>query len=147
MARSIETTVHVAAVADELWREIGGFGAVGHWHPTLPKVETKVTGQIRGIRHTPGTVRDRLSVLEVSPEQHYYRCTMQSTPLPVADYVGELRIEGDGNQSSWSARVYGVIRRRRESHRHDSGFSQVRPEECAIVLWRSLNLKEAFSTR
>jgi hypothetical protein len=146
MARSIETTVHVAAGADELWREIGGFGAVGHWHPMLPKVETKATGQTRWIRHTSrdGT-RQVERLLEVSPEQHYYRCTMQSTPLPVADYVGELRIEGDGNQSSWSARVYGAIRRRRESHRHDSGFSQVRPEECAIVPWRSLHLKEALS--
>jgi hypothetical protein len=55
MARSIETTVHVAAGADELWREIGGFGAVGHWHPMLPKVETKATGQT-GLR---GRVADR----------------------------------------------------------------------------------------
>jgi hypothetical protein len=44
--------------------------------------------------------------MDVEPEQHRYRYKMESTPLPVGNYVGEFRIESDAEHESsvvWAA--------------------------------------------
>ena len=106
MTRIIES-VRVAQRPGALWREIGGFGAVGQWHPLLARVATD--GESAGSRRTAegqDGSRQIERLLEASPEKHFYRYRMESGGMPVRDYVGELRIEDDGDSGStvvWEA--------------------------------------------
>jgi hypothetical protein len=106
MARVTEK-VRIPMDPDLLWENIGGFGAVGIWHPMLAKVEVQreELGAVRTAHGRDGTTYvERL--VDVEPEQHRYRYKMESTPLPVGNYVGEFRIESDDEHESsvvWAA--------------------------------------------
>ena len=108
MTKIVET-VRIAEDPDTLWREIGEFGAVGHWHPMLAKVDSEGDreGALRMAEGRDGSRQtERQRLLEMAPEHHRYRYRMEITALPVRDYVGELRVEGNADQTStvkWSA--------------------------------------------
>lgn len=89
----IVETVRVGQPADTLWKKIGGFGAVGPWHP----------------------MSERL--LEFMPEQRFYRYGMETTPMPVRDYAAEFRIEGDSRDASTVRRTRSSSRAARASTR------------------------------
>ena len=83
----------VAAEPDRVWRDVGSFQGVGGWHPWLSSV--------RGHGESPGSIRiasagdgepqvERL--LAADPDERFYRYTIESTPMPVAGYVGEFRV-------------------------------------------------------
>lgn len=107
MTTRIIESVRVAAAPAPLWREIGSFGAVGRWHPLLARVD--IEGERAGCRRTAegrDGSRQVEQLLESSPEDHFYRYRMEATGMPVRDYVGELRVEHDGDSGStvvWSA--------------------------------------------
>lgn len=106
MTKIVETA-HVGAPAAALWRDIGGFGAVGDWHPMLAKVTTEGEGEgaVRMAEGRDGT-RQTERLLESSLEQRFYRYRMESGPTPVRGYVAELRVEDNGDGTStvvWSA--------------------------------------------
>jgi mxaD protein len=108
MTKIVETA-HVGAPAAALWRDIGGFGAVADWHPMLARVTTEGEGEgegaLRMVEGRDGT-RQTERLLESSPEQRFYRYKMESGPMPVRDYVAELRVEDNGDGTStvvWSA--------------------------------------------
>ena len=106
MTRIVET-VRVGTPAGGLWRKIGRFGAVGDWHPMLAKVtsEGERKGALRWIEGRDGS-RQTERLLESSSEQRFYRYRMESSPMPVRDYVAELRVEDNGDGTStvvWSA--------------------------------------------
>jgi mxaD protein len=93
--------------AESAWRAVGDFGAVGHWHPMLAEVrsEGNTTGARRHVTATDGSKQvERLDSYD--PQRHCYRYHMESTGLPVRDYVAEFRIDGDGrhhSKATWSA--------------------------------------------
>lgn len=106
MTKIVETA-HVGAPAAALWRDIGGFGAVGDWHPMLARVRTEGEGEgaLRIVEGRDGT-RQTERLLENSREHRFYRYKMESGPMPVRDYVAELRVEDNGDGTStvvWSA--------------------------------------------
>lgn len=107
MTTRIIESVRVAEAPEALWHEIGGFGAVGKWHPLLARVDCE--GERTGCRRTAegqDGSRQVERLLEASSDGHFYRYTMESTGMPVRDYVGELRVENDGDSGStvvWSA--------------------------------------------
>ena len=106
MTKIVET-VRIAEDPDTLWREIVEFGAVGDWHPMLAKVDSEGDreGALRMAEGRDGS-RQTERLLEMAPEHHRYRYRMEITALPVRDYVGELRVEGNADQTStvkWSA--------------------------------------------
>lgn len=100
------TRIPMNAVA--LWRETGAFGAVGDWHPMLEDVDSEgdVAGATRTARAADGSTQvERLRAFDAN--RHVYHYTMESTALPVRDYVGEFRIDDNGDGTStvtWSAR-------------------------------------------
>jgi len=104
----IVESVHIADDARDLWCQIGEFGAVGRWHPMLAKVESE--GDRAGCRRVAETrdgSRQTERLLEFAREQHFYRYRMESTALPVRNYIGEFRVEDCADQTSnvvWSAR-------------------------------------------
>jgi len=103
----ITETVHISKGADALWRDIGHFGAVGDWHPMVARVHTQggPEGTIRLAESRDGSKQvERL--LEAAPGERHYRYKMETTPLPVSDYVGEFRVDDNGDGTStiaWSA--------------------------------------------
>ena len=77
--------------------------------------------------------------MDVEPEQHRYRYKMESTPLPVGNYVGEFRIESDAEHESsvvWAAdfevtkgdeaKTVGAVRQ----------FLEIGARSIACGLWR-----------
>jgi mxaD protein len=106
MTKIVET-VRVAEDPDTLWREIGEFGAVGNWHPMLAKVDSEGDreGSLRMAEGRDGS-RQTERLLQMAPEHHLYRYRMELSALPVRDYIGELRVEGNPDHTStvkWSA--------------------------------------------
>ena len=105
-------TVQIPMEADALWRRIGGFVAVGHWHPMLASVESEGDreGATRTARAQDGSTQvERLQ--HIDERRHVYRYVMESTALPVRDYVGEFRIDDNGDGTStvvWSAQFEPV---------------------------------------
>lgn len=99
MARA-EATARVATGSAALWQEIGSFQGVGEWHPMLDRVEGEgeQPGALRTAYSAGGEQVERLR--EVDADQHWHRYTMESSPLPVANYTAELRVVDAGDASS-----------------------------------------------
>ena len=97
----VEVIAKVPVKADALWQEIGSFQGVAHWHPMLEKVE--------GEGEQPGAIRipeskdghkqiERLR--EISLVRHFMRYEIVSSPMPIKNYVAELRVADNGDGSS-----------------------------------------------
>ena len=97
----IAEIAQVGEPAGEVWERIGGFGGVGEWHPMLAEV-TSAGEEIGSLRRTKArngaTSIERL--IDRSPEKRFYRYRILSTPLPVRNYVGELRVDDNGDGTS-----------------------------------------------
>lgn len=102
-----EATAEVPVDVDTLWQLIGTFQGVDGWHPMLTAVEGD--GEEPGARRTATTADGSQQVErlhEVAPTEHRYTYVMESTGMPVADYVAQLSAQpADRNNTSvrWSA--------------------------------------------
>src|SRR5262249_47240260 len=99
--------VSIARNAEALWQEIGSFGGIGKWHPLLDRVES--TGERAGSRRT-AHAKDGSEQVELlqqtKPHQHVYRYTIERSALPIKGYVGEFKIDDNGDGTStvtWSS--------------------------------------------
>lgn len=104
---NVVESIHVAEDADGLWQEIGKFGAIGRWHPMLAKVESEGerAGSLRTAEGRDGS-RQTERLLEMAPDQRFYRYRTESSQLPIRDYMAELRVEDNRDGTSmvvWSA--------------------------------------------
>ena len=99
-------SVPIATNADSLWRKIGAFGAIGTWHPLLEKVESE--GEHEGSRRTAKATdgsRQVERLQEAKPNERRYRYSIESTGMPIKNYVSELRVDDDGagmSKVTWS---------------------------------------------
>ena len=97
----------VAMNADALWQAIGSFAAIGDWHPMMEKVEAngENKGSTRRLQLVGGAqILERLE--EVSPTERLYRYSILQSPLPIKDYVSEIRVKDNGDGTStveWSS--------------------------------------------
>jgi mxaD protein len=105
--QAVVERIHVAKDPDLLWQQIGKFASVGEWHPMLIRVDSD--GEHEGSSRT-ATAKDGSRqterLIELSPARHFYRYRMKFTPMPVRNYTGELRIDGNPDRTStvvWSA--------------------------------------------
>lgn len=99
--REIRETAHVGEPAGEVWEAIGGFGAIGSWHPMLAKVTTEGegVGALRRAKSIDGATSIERQT-ERSSANRFYRYKILSTALPVRDYDGELRVNDNGDGTS-----------------------------------------------
>ena len=86
-------TAEVAAPADEIWKLVGRFDRLGEWHPLVAHCDARSgnKGAVRRSRLVDGgTIEDRLEHL--SDEERVCLYSVVSSPLPVANWVAEIRI-------------------------------------------------------
>ena len=97
----------VAMNADALWQAMGSFAAIGQWHPMMEKVESEGEnkGSIRTLQLIGGAkLVERLE--EISPRERLYRYSIIESPLPITNYVSEIRVKDNGDGTStveWSS--------------------------------------------
>jgi mxaD protein len=97
----VEATVEVPVGADALWHEIGSFQGVGRWHPMLTKVEGE--GEQPGSIRMPESANGHKNVerlREINATQHFMRYDILSSPMPIKDFVVELRVADNGDGTS-----------------------------------------------
>ncbi|MEK0081931.1 SRPBCC family protein [Benzoatithermus flavus] len=102
----ITMSTPVAASPDMLWQAIGAFTAIGDWHPLVEKVESEgeYKGSTRTLQLGGARIVERLE--EVSPTERLYRYSIVDSPLPIRNYVAEIRVKDNGDGSStveWSS--------------------------------------------
>jgi mxaD protein len=96
----------VAMNADQLWQAVGAFAAIGKWHPMMEKVDSEGEnkGSLRTLQLIGGAkLVERLE--EISPTERLYRYSLLESPLPISDYVSEIRVKDNGDGTStveWS---------------------------------------------
>lgn len=103
----VNMSTALAANADNLWKSIGGFGAIADWHPAIEKAD--LTGKTKGSVRTlhlvgGGVITEKLE--ELSDDERVYRYSITESPLPVANYSAEIRVKDNGDGSStveWSS--------------------------------------------
>lgn len=101
---SMKTQLPVSA--DKLWQLIGQFNGVAEWHPAIEKSELEEDGKVRRLTLVGGgSIVERLE--RVDDNEHRYRYSILESPLPVADYVAEIRVhpdeQGVGSTIEWSS--------------------------------------------
>ncbi|HEY5720412.1 MAG TPA: SRPBCC family protein [Gammaproteobacteria bacterium] len=75
----------------EVWELLGKFNALPDWHPAVQRSELEEGGHVRRLSLLGGgEIVERLEKLD--DQQHAYRYRIESSPLPVADYVAEIRV-------------------------------------------------------
>ncbi len=75
----------------EVWKLIGGFNALPEWHPAVASSALEEGGSVRRLALAGGgEIVERLERLDDS--EHVYRYAIESSPLPVANYVAEIRV-------------------------------------------------------
>ena len=100
----VSMTTDLAASADEVWRLIGGFNALPDWHPAVEQSELTEEGQTRTLSLAGGgRIVEKLEAVDDGARTYSY--TIDSGPLPVANYRAEITVrEGEnGCEVEWSS--------------------------------------------
>ncbi len=102
----VTMTTQAPVSADKLWELIGQFNGLPNWHPAIEKSELEEDGKVRRLTLVGGgSIVERLE--RVDDNEHLYRYSILESPLPVADYVAEIRVrqneEGTGSTIEWSS--------------------------------------------
>lgn len=93
--------------AARLWEVVGGFNALPTWHPAVEtsELEGDGKGSLRKVRIVGGgEVVERLESLNET--ERVYAYSIVNGPLPVANYVSELRVKDNRDGTStleWSS--------------------------------------------
>lgn len=100
----VQRMVSLSRPPEDVWAEIGGFGAQAHWHPSVAEIEEV---ELDGAPHRHVTLADGTVLLErlIDTGPHHYTCTLIDGPLPVDDYRSTLSCvaEPGGCHVFWSA--------------------------------------------
>src|SRR3954468_18858393 len=95
--REIKETAEIKVDTDTLWKEVGGFGAVGDWHPMLQRVDIAADGsEATRIAHGKDGSEQVERLTHIDPSKHVYQYTMERSALPVCNYVGRFQLEPVG---------------------------------------------------
>jgi len=90
---------------EKLWDTIGGFNALPDWHPAVESSTLEEGGTVRRLALVGGgEIVERLE--KKNDEEYTYSYSIESSPLPVANYTGTLSIHSDddgGSEVRWSS--------------------------------------------
>lgn len=101
----VSMSTKLGASTDQVWQMIGGFNTLPDWHPAIEKSELTDEGQERRLSLAGGgTIIERLE--HVDEKERLYSYTIESGPLPVANYRATIRVQDEGNGTcsvDWSS--------------------------------------------
>jgi len=101
----VAMSTHLPMSVDDVWKLIGQFNALPEWLPPVESSELEEGGKMRRLSlFGGGEIVERLERLD--DEQHRYRYSIQSSPLPITNYVAELHVVEDaegGCTVEWSS--------------------------------------------
>jgi hypothetical protein len=102
----VSSSTHLNVPAEKVWELIGQFNALADWHPAFEKSELEQGGKVRRLSLVGGgTIVERLE--RIDDETFRYRYSIVDSPLPVANYVSELKVvkdeSGTGCRVEWSS--------------------------------------------
>lgn len=96
-AADVEESVILNSSVSSVWKLVGNFNGINQWHPAVR--ESEQDGDVRLL-----TLRDGGHIREVQlahdDEHHLYRYRMDQSPLPVAGYKAEIRLETVANNKT-----------------------------------------------
>ncbi len=103
---TVNSKTHLHVPAEKVWQFIGQFKRFADWHPAVEKSELEQGGKVRRVSLVGGgTIVERLE--RTDDETFTYRYSIVDSPLPVTNYVSELRVvkdeSGKGCQVEWSS--------------------------------------------
>ncbi len=105
-ALDVKRTVDVAASPEAVWKTVGDFCGIAHWHPAIEKCEiskkdgaTFRTLSLKG----GGTILEKQTAWDDKSKTYSY--TIEESPLPVANYKATLSAEpkGSGSAITWTS--------------------------------------------
>jgi len=107
----VHRSMVIDAPIDVVWAAIRRFDGVGDWNPGVARVwmESGAPTEVGGVRHIElpdgGLIVETL--LGHSDADHHYRYRIDESPLPVAGYEAEHRLQevtvGGRTFSTWTA--------------------------------------------
>jgi hypothetical protein len=102
----VSMSLDLGVPADKVWDLIGGFNALPDWHPAVEKseIEGEGKGSVRTLHLAGGgTITERLEQLDDAGKVYSY--SILSSPLPVANYTGTIRLEDgpSGCKVTWES--------------------------------------------
>jgi len=108
MTVEVERKVVVPAPVEEVWREVGDFGAIRSWHPAIATCDVERNGPAiyRHLRtHDGGEFLEREIAEHDEVTDHSYAYEIVSSPLPVSNYQSVFRVlpHDDGTRVEWSS--------------------------------------------
>lgn len=81
---------------EDVWQLIGKFNALPDWHPAIKSSELEQGGKVRRLALVGGgELVERLERLD--DNEHVYRYSIESSPLPLANYVAEIHVTENGS--------------------------------------------------
>lgn len=105
-AASVSQKIEIAAAPDKVWAAIGSFCDIGSWLPIVAKCELTEAGgkKVRTLTTGDGGVLvETLERWDNAGMSYTYR--IQSSPLPIANYISTIKVSGKGKASmvEWSS--------------------------------------------
>ncbi len=100
----LQRMLSLPAEADDVWREIGGFGAIADWHPWIDRVEVvEIEGRLHRHLHMADGELYLERLIEEGPR--FYTYALVESGLPVDDHRATLSCvpEKQGCHVFWSA--------------------------------------------
>jgi hypothetical protein len=90
---------------EDVWQLVGKFNALPDWHPAIKSSELEQGGKVRRLALVGGgELIERLERLD--DNEHLYRYTFESGPLPLANCVAEIHVtenSSGGCTVEWSS--------------------------------------------
>ena len=107
-AAEVTRKVEVDGEKAKVWATIGGWCAIGSWHPVIAKCEETQSG---GKKHRTLTTKDGGVIKETMQQsgETSYTYSIDESPLPVSNYTATLSVVPDADDAEevnivWSAK-------------------------------------------
>ncbi len=100
----VSSSVHIDVPVEKVWEMIGSFNSLADWHPAVEKSELAEGGKVRKLSLAGGgTIVERLQ--QHDDNNYTYSYAIEDSPLPVANYVSQLKVvrDGEGCKVEWGS--------------------------------------------
>lgn len=105
-ALEVKVVKEVAAAPDAVWSAVGDFCGIANWHPAIARCDMSSKGAdtFRSLTLKGGGVVYEKQ-LTFDKAGRVYSYTIETSPLPVKDYMAQISVtpKGTGSVLSWTA--------------------------------------------